>query len=126
MKHRIVSAVAFALMFGGAAVAGPEPHPETVRYVPAISDATIERFAETAIAVSKIRKDYMMRYYEVDNDADRASLIAEANARLSAHVAATPGLSFSEYQRINRDAQEDPVLNARIARALKAHLGTDQ
>ncbi|MHA6325548.1 hypothetical protein [Roseivivax sp. CAU 1753] len=125
MTQKPLLAAMLALGMLQAPAVAQDIKPEQAAFSPTYTHAKIATFAEVAHRVADLKRDAMTRYFEAGDATARRALIDAANAELRAMIEAAPGLTLSEFDRINAEARTDRGLNLRIARALRRLDATD-
>lgn len=98
------------------AVAGPvEPR---LAQAQQFSDEQIRAFANAALQVQELRRDYVEAMNEVGSEDERAALIEQTTSRMTTVVEEAPGITVGEYNAISQAAEQDPAL----AQAVERHM----
>lgn len=100
-------------LLGGPAIAQEAPA------APSIDDAQLQAFVAALREVDAIEQRYGAELEGAESDADRQSVIAEANDAMIEAIEETPGITVQEYIGVLQQAQADPELNARIMAMLQ-------
>lgn len=111
-RNRIAPALAAAMLamaapIGGAALAEQAP-------AMTIEDEQLAAFVNALQAVDTLEQQYSATLADAESEAERQSVIEEANEAMANAIEETPGITLDQYIAILQQAQSDPALTERI------------
>lgn len=90
-----------------------QSQPETPNY----SEAKLQSFANAAVKISPVMREYIPQMRQAQQNGDREALRKlqlEAKKAMDEKIAATDGISTREWQEISRAAREDDQLREKL------------
>ncbi|MFQ5346954.1 MAG: DUF4168 domain-containing protein [Rhodothalassiaceae bacterium] len=121
----LLAALAFVFVAGAAFAQDAAP-----TAAPAFSEAKLEAFANAAVSVSHVMRDWRGKVQTAQSEEEKTAMIEQANQDIEAAIQATDGITLDEYEAIAGAAQQDPdfaeSLKARVLAKLRAKAAPPQ